>query len=349
MDATGSATLFSKSGSVVTERLTPNHVPAVVRAVRYEDRLKQAWDGFVAASKNGTFLFLRDYMEYHSERFVDASLLFYENDDLVAILPASLHGSEVRSHAGLTFGGLISSRRMRTTMMLRVFDSMLDHFRHDGITKLLYKRVPFIYHDVAAEEDLYALFLAAARLVRRDVSAAVWQADRLPYTKGRKWCVSKSRRSGVQISRSDAIEAFMELEANHLTSKFGVNPVHSGSEMRLLATRFPENIKLFTAEVRSEIVAGVIIYESDNVAHAQYIAATDTGKELCALDAIIDHLITTEYRDKRWFDFGISTENSGLYLNRGLLDNKESYGARAVVHDFYELELASAPARVTPE
>ena len=36
---------------------------------------RAAWDAFVRASKNGNFLFLRDYMEYHRDRFEDASLV----------------------------------------------------------------------------------------------------------------------------------------------------------------------------------------------------------------------------------------------------------------------------------
>ena len=44
--------------------------------VRYTSDQKIVWDSFVAASRNGTFLFMRDYMDYHADRFTDYSLMF---------------------------------------------------------------------------------------------------------------------------------------------------------------------------------------------------------------------------------------------------------------------------------
>lgn len=41
----------------------------------------------------------------------------------------------------------------------------------------------------------------------------------------------------------------------------------------------------------------------------------------------------------KYFDFGISNENNGRFLNRGLIAQKEGFGARTIVHDFYELSI----------
>ena len=71
----------------------------------YKAEKKQVWDEFIDNSKNGTFMLKRDYMDYHADRFKDFSLMFYEDDKLIAVMPASLHGNEVRSHGGLTYGG----------------------------------------------------------------------------------------------------------------------------------------------------------------------------------------------------------------------------------------------------
>ena len=45
--------------------------------VRYTAEKADEWNAFVAESKNGTFLFNRGYMDYHADRFVDHSLMFY--------------------------------------------------------------------------------------------------------------------------------------------------------------------------------------------------------------------------------------------------------------------------------
>jgi len=308
-----------------------------MKVVPYAAEWKARWDTFIDGSKNGTFLFRRDYMEYHADRFHDASLLFVDDDKLVAVMPANVDGDRVLSHGGLTFGGIITDRRMRTATMLALFDDLRAHLRAAGAKTLTYKRVPYIYHDVPSDEDLYALFRNDARLVRCDVSVAVSQADPPPYAKGRSSDLSKSRKSELTVGRSDEFEAFMQLETDHLRDRYGVTPVHTVEAMRLLASRFPDNIKLFTAARDGKLLAGAVVYESKHVAHTQYIGHTEEGRRLCAPAALFDFLLHREYVGKRYFDFGTSNEDQGRALNEGLIDNKEGYGARAVVHEFFEM------------
>ena len=88
----------------------------------------------------------------------------------------------------------------------------------------------------------------------------------------------------------------------------------------------------------------MVVYENSTVAHAQYISASEEGKKSAALDALFAWLINDVYRDKRYFDFGISTEDNGRILNEGLIDQKEGFGARGVVHDHYQLDIADVPS-----
>lgn len=309
-----------------------------IKIIRYETGQKPVWDSFISQSKNGTFLFQRGYMDYHSDRFPDFSLMFFkEPETLVAVMPASLNGSTLSSHAGLTFGGIVSDRHMKTPVMLQVFDLLKAYAKTAGITHIIYKAIPHIYHLIPAEEDLYALYRHNARLVRRDVSSTIAMSERLSFSKGRRYEVKQAQKHGLEVRRSDDFESFMAVEEQLLSVKYDSQPVHTPAEMQLLAERFPDNIKLFTALRNDQLVAGVIIYESANVAHAQYIAATDEGKQTGALDLILSYLINDYYAEKKYFDFGISTEDDGRHLNVGLIENKQSFGARAIVHDFYDL------------
>ena len=113
--------------------------------------------------------------------------------------------------------------------------------------------------------------------------------------------------------------------------------MHSVEEMKQLKEAFPDKIHLFVAYSKDEAVAGTVIYETDQVAHAQYIAASGEGRRVQALDGLFAHLITEVYAGKRYFDFGISTEQGGRYLNEGLAFQKEGFGARAVMYDTYEM------------
>jgi hypothetical protein len=311
-----------------------------ITAIAYDASRQRQWDAFVDASKNGVFLFRRGYMDYHADRFPDASLLLFDGDALAAVLPATARdGATVSSHAGLTFGGLVTSTRMRTTVALETFAALRAHYAARGFQRLLYKAVPHIYHRVPADEDLYALFRLGARLVKREPTSAILLQEPVPFSKGRRWSAKQARRRGVEIRWTDDYDTFMAIEAHVLGSKYGLIPVHSAGELAMLARRFPQNISLMAAFLDGEMIAGVVTYESAVVAHAQYMAASDTGKQCGALDLILEHLITRHFAAKRVFDFGISCEQDGRVLNEGLIGNKEGFGARTVMHDLYELDL----------
>ena len=306
---------------------------------RYEEKDKLQWDNFIKNSKNGVFFFLRDYMEYHSDRFTDFSLIFYSENKIVAVMPGNIKDEIMYSHGGLTFGGIISNKKMKTIVMLGIFDSLKEYLKNEGIKKIYYKAIPPIYHDTPAEEDLYALNYNNAKLVRRDVSSAIYLESKPKISRGKKRNAKNCRKAGIVVKKSNDYIKYMNFKEKSLIKKYGVAPVHSGEEMQLLADRFPENIKLFNAEKEGEFYAGVIMYESKNVAHAQYQTSTDEGLKIGASSLVLDFLIREYYPNKKYFDFGISTEKNGRYLNEGLIDSKERFGASAIVHDFYELEI----------
>lgn len=312
-----------------------------LKTCRYDTKHKLLWNEFITNSKNGCFLFYRDYMEYHSDRFKDFSLMFFDNNRLIAVMPANIKDAVLFSHGGLTFGGIITDRKMRTSLMLEIFNALKEHTKAEGIKKIIYKAIPHIYHIHPSEEDLYALFRYNAKLIRRDVSSTIFMREKLAFDKKRRWGIKKSKNANLEIKRSYDFETFMNIEEENLNKKYGIKPTHTAGEMRLLADRFPENIKLFAAYKDEKMIAGTIIYESNKkVAHTQYISATDEGKKLYALDVIFDYLINEYYKDRvEYFDFGISTEKEGKFLNIGLITQKEEFGARAVVYDTYEIEV----------
>ena len=60
-------------------------------------------------------------MEYHSDKFLDFSILIKSRDNkVIAVMPANRCGEVLHSHQGLTFGGLWCKENMKTDIMLRV-------------------------------------------------------------------------------------------------------------------------------------------------------------------------------------------------------------------------------------
>lgn len=307
---------------------------------RYTPEYKTVWDEFIGISKNGTFMLNRNYMDYHSDRFTDYSLMFYDEDRLVAVMPASLHGDEVRSHGGLTYGGIISDYKMTVQKMLELFESLRVFLKNNEIKRLVYKCVPAVYHLYPADEDLYALFRNGARLFRRDVSTAVFLPEKIKFSELRRRGIKKALKNNLVVRQTEDFDDYISLLSAVLAEHHGVKPVHSAEELKLLASRFPDVIKLFAAyDNENKMMAGVVIFDTPQVVHAQYIANSNAGRDVGALDLVMDYLINEYSAGKKYFDFGISTENAGLYLNNGLISQKEMFGGRAVVYDFYEWDL----------
>lgn len=298
----------------------------------------EEWNRFVADSRNGTFLFDRRYMDYHADRFADASLVFRAGGRIAALLPANRVDDRLVSHGGLTYGGLVLGEDAGATAVARLFEALLAHMVAEGLSSLLYKPVPAIYHRAPAEEDLYALFRLGAGLVRRDLLTVVPPHGAPAVAHGRRYVLKKlARRDDVTVEESDDWAAYWGVLTERLEGRYAVRPTHALDEIRLLAGRFPEAIRLLAGRLAGRLCAGLVLYETPTVIHAQYMAADDEARRLGVLDAVVERAIAAASAAGKWFNFGISTEDGGRFLNEGLAAYKESFGGRSHVHDFYEL------------
>ena len=303
----------------------------------YSREKQQEWDDFIDRSKSPMFMFKWGFMEYHSDRFKDFSLMFYDDDELIGVLPASIKDRIVTSHAGLTYGGIVSSLRMKQHTMLECFEALGARLKKEGSNTLYYKAIPYIYNSHPAQEDLYALFRYGGRLVKSECSCVVDLHNPLKMCKGRKAQVSRAKREGVEIRESKDFAAFLKLENDVLMVRHNTTAVHSAQELELLASRFPENIKLFIAQYGEQMIAATLLFIYPNVVHTQYMAADDAARRIGGLDLLIKTVMERYAGQKRYFDFGISTEQGGEYLNEGLIAQKEGFGGRVVVQNTYEV------------
>lgn len=305
----------------------------------YAAAKKEVWDRFVAEAKTPLFMFKRDFMEYHADRFVDASIMFYEEDVLVAVMPASRKMNTLASHGGLTYGGLVLSQKVRAGTVLDCFDALKGFSAEHGFETLIYKAIPYIFSRQGAQEDLYALFRVDARLTRRDLSSVIYLKDRLKLSKGRKWLIARAKKNNLAPVCSNDWDSFLGLLSGVL-EKHDAVPVHTAQELIHLQSLFPEHISLMAVEHEGKMLAAALLFKFENVVHTQYLATSEEGKELGALDCLIESCIQTSQVDGfDYFSFGISTEDQGRYLNTGLLAQKESFGARGMTIDSYEVTL----------
>lgn len=314
----------------------------MIEIQRYSENKKDIWNQFNKQSKNYLFMFDRNYMDYHQDRFLDHSLLFYDDEKLIALLPMSEHGDVLISHGGLTYGGFITNEKMKQHTMNDCFHELIEYCKRLGFKSIRYKCIPHIYHSQPAEEDRFALFANGANIETVDVSTYVNLSNPLKMPKGRKAQISRAKRENVIIEELTGLEDFknfIDLENEVLSERHDTYAAHTGSELKKLYDRFPENIHLFGAKKDGALIAGTVIYEYDSVIHTQYMAANDEARVIGALDLTVATVIEKYKETKKWLDFGISTEHGKVYLNEGLCSQKEGFGGRTGVYEIWEINV----------
>lgn len=330
---------MSKEFTFFLHKFAPMNTELVIEA--YSPKRKAEWDAFVDASRNATFLLRRDYMDYHSDRFKDCSLLISRGDKIIALLPASAHGREVRSHGGLTYGGLICGygSDFSASTAVDLFNEIKAHYKSLGFTSMLYKPIPHIYHKYPAEEDLYALFRYCAQIEECNISSTIDLTCPIRFNSTRRWEIRKYSKTGITIREESDFNGFWNILTKLLQERHNTTPVHSLTEITHLHGLFPENIKLYCAyDAAGQLLAGTVIYLCEQCAHCQYIATTEAGRQQGALAIIYDHIINNCCEGMRYFDFGSSNEDHGRYLNEGLLAQKNGMGGRGIAYLMYRLE-----------
>ena len=281
----------------------------MVEIIRYDATMAAQWNEMARQCRNSTFQHQRGYMDYHSDRFTDCSLIALHNGKPRALLPANVDGDTLWSHRGLTFGGwLVPLKHFDVTVMIEVMDATVAWMKDNGLKRLVYKAVPHIYHRYPCEEDLYALFRHHASLLETNVSTTIDLSCPLPLDRGNKSGANAARKAGITVGPSEDWQQYWHLLSSLLDERYDTRPVHTLDEILLLQSRFPDDIRLYTATLDGELLAGVVMYLSAPVAHCQYI-------------------------------FGISNEDHGRYLNEGLVQQKSRLGGRGIVYNTFEITL----------
>ena len=333
----------------------------MISICRYTQNKQTEWDDFVKVSKNGTFLFLRSYMDYHSDRFQDHSLMFYnEKNRLIAVLPANIkttastltpnlstlnsQPSTLHSHQGLTYGGFVLSPEIHISEVGELFRLTVAYLKENGFCEWIYKQIPYIYHLIPSQEEDYWLWRYNATLKACNMMTAIDLGNsEIDITSSRKRTyLNKLTRQGYTVVIDADIRDFWPILEDNLMERFGSHPVHSLSEITLLKQRFPNNIVCCTVKNSDGItIAGTLLFITQQVVRTQYISASHEGKHTNALDYLMLSLINhyKSHPEYRYFEFGTSMAEDGIHLNEGLILQKEGFGGRAVACKIYNINI----------
>ena len=321
---------------------------------RYADSNIKGWDSFVRDSRNSTFLFNRSYMDYHSDRFADCSLMAYKQGKLRAILPACITDDTLHSHQGLTYGGwLFPAYGPDGEEILEMWQEWLEWCEQEGIRKIIYKPVPSFYAGKPSEEDRYCLFRCGGIQTGCGLSSTIRLPDNPGLNKLQRRHLQSAKKRPSEIKTysgkipTEVVEDFHKMLSECLQTRHGVKAVHSAGELALLSERFPDHISMHLLLHEGRLEAGVWLFKTDTCHHCQYIATSAEGRVNNSLTLLFVRLIEeAEKAGKTYFDFGISTEDGGRRLNHGLNRHKTSFGASGTVYERWEMEVAEARRRL---
>lgn len=309
---------------------------SALRLERYQPCYKVVWDDCVNNAVNEHLLFYRNFMDYHADRFRDHSLLLWKKNVLIGVFPANEDGNTLYSHQGLTFGGLIHREKVYAEDVLIFYDLLNDYITNAGFSRCICKPVPYPYTHCACQAQEFALTLKNARIIERHLSAAVDLRDRISMSELRIRGIKRAIKNNCRVHDSCDFETFISI-LSAVLNRHNTFPKHTVDELKLLHNRFPENIRLVCVSRGEDMLAGVLLFLTKSAAHLQYICSTDEGQRVGALDLLISTLLDEQQCLRKWFCFGISTEGGGKKLNTGLMHQKEGFGARAFLHEIYEL------------
>ena len=312
----------------------------MLQVKRYTISLKKQWNAFVANALNSSFLFQRDFMDYHQDRFEDYSLLVYKDKKLLAILPANVLENTVYSHQGLSYGGLLISKLFLKNYFT-IFEAVLVYLNENKIQKLQLNPMPHFYTKSITEEIDYALFILKAKQNRADAYFVV-NTKNYKINRNRKRALTLAEENQLEFVESVDFNPFWDVLSNNLKQRYGAKPTHSLEEITLLYSYFPENIKLFEVRKNNQILAGAVLFLINDVAHIQYSSANENREETGSMDFLFYEIIK-HYETKEYVSFGISGEEQGKHVNEGLAYFKQSFGARVAVQNYYEIETANYP------
>ncbi len=315
-------------------------IPNAVTVKVFQPQYRLEWDEFIETSQNATFLFKRNFMEYHQDRFEDFSLMIYKNKKLFGLLPAHRRADVFFSHQGLTYGALLL-KRLNTTNVELVLNAVLDFLREQNFSAFHLKIMPQFLQQQYHSALEYFMFQKGARLVRRDMNFIINLSIPLKLSNSKRIKPNSETANSLTLEISEDLKTFWQtMLVPGLESAHGVKPVHSLAEIQLLKNRFPKNILLYYAFFDGMPVAGMLLFVDRGVLKSQYVSATERGKSLRALEFLYVNLLIKYQNDGfRFFDLGITNTDEGTQYNRGLTKYKEEFGAYAVNMDHFKLEL----------
>jgi hypothetical protein len=317
---------------------------------KYTEKLNNIWDDFIFKSNNGTIFHTQEFLNYHqNKKFVNHSLLFFDKDILLAVLPAAVikdnKKSILHSHPGASFGGIAYNQNLNFTTYSNLI-SCLEKYcidnKFDGIRLI---NTPNIYHQI--KDDSFNYLLQWRGFIQKEIYISHYlinnfQNETLNLLNKRKQRYIKNiiqnNKFSYKINENFDLFYPILLESKNL---FKTMPTHSLEELLILNNKFPQKIHLLLFYQDKTVVGGsVIFFTTNETALIFYNAINPKYKQ--------EHLSTFQLyqcmrfakkNNKKIIDFGVShtPETKKPFDPKfSLIQFKEHFSAKGVLRIVYE-------------
>ncbi len=312
---------------------------------------EQIFDAFITASRNGTIFHTRRFLAYHpAGKFQDASLLFFDGEKLVAVLPAAAkeeNGKKMLvSHPGASYGGLVLGEDISVTETGELMDSLIAYARAQKYAGISFLRLtPASLQKSYSEDPLYWAFQQGFRMTRCEMDGAIdfsgMKEDQvLALLSGKcRNMVRQAERAKIEVRLSNDFDSFWPILESVLALRHGAKPTHTLAEIQKLHSLLPDGFRCLGAYREGKMVGGIVLV----TIHQQALYTLYMGQEYTAQQHHPIHLLLVEamrlaIREKRRvLHLGVSTEDGGTKVNEGLFFFKESFGCRPVRRESFEI------------
>ncbi|GAA4022991.1 hypothetical protein GCM10022386_02430 [Flavobacterium cheonhonense] len=298
------------------------------------------WNDFISQATNATFLFDRNFMEYHADRFQDFSLLVFEEDILQAVVPANCKDNQIFSHQGLTYGGFVFRNEFPIGQIETVLSETFSFLQSQGFVKCEIKAMlPFYAPDFHAEIQ-QVLSDKQAKITAQKMNLAIDFRTEYSISKSKLKHYRRLQSEGLVVKKeADCTIFWQEVLEPLLLEKYQTKPLHSLAEINSLQSKFPNHIEQYNLYRDGKILAGITLFKTATVIKSQYGATTENGKKFRALDYLFLYLIDSFKADYDYFDMGTVDDNSELGYNEGLLNQKKELGCSVYSQNIFQIAL----------
>ena len=316
---------------------------------RFRPFEEKIWDFFVPKTNNGTLFHLRSFLNYHpNSRFNDHSILVRKKGKLFSLFPAVeqiIAGKKILfSHPGATVGSFSLPENLSIADALCLGAQLIKYAKGKKFQSIKINLPPNLYQRRLSNYMKYSFFKHGFKYTKREITSILFLEKTIEKTK-KKFrpshlrAVRKAIEKNIIVKESIDIEAFYTILKNNLEIRHGVSPTHTLGELKQLFNLFPKKIKLFSAFLDEQMIAGVVTFQiNQRVLLAFYISHDERFSELRAVNLLFYHIFEWAIKSKfQIFDFGIFTINGEP--NMGLGRFKENFGASGIFRDTIELNL----------